>query len=50
LKEVDKYKTLNKGFAATRRGKLMAIIFEIGPVPVLGGAMLGGVPVIVGGG
>ena len=49
-RDEDKHKTVNKGCAAIRRGKLMGKTFGIALVPVLGGAMLGGTPVTVRGG
>jgi hypothetical protein len=43
-KEVDKYKTLNKGCAAIRREKFIGKTFWIALVPVKGEAMPGGTP------
>ena len=47
-RDEDKHETVNKGCASIRREKLMAKTFGIALVPFLGGAMLGGAPVIVG--
>ena len=41
-RDKDKHKTVNKGCAAIRSGKLMGKTFGIALVPVLGGAMPGG--------
>ena len=41
-RDEDKRKTLSKGCAAIRRGKLTGKSFGIALVPVPGGAMLGG--------
>jgi hypothetical protein len=46
-RDEDKHKTVNKGWAAIRRGKSMGKAFAVPLVPVLGGAMPGGTPVIV---
>ena len=46
-RDEDKHKTVNKGCAAVRRGKLMGKTFGIALVPVLGGAMPGGTLVTV---
>jgi len=46
-RDEDKHKTVNKGCAAIRRGKLMGKTFGIALVPVLGGAMPSGTPVTV---
>jgi hypothetical protein len=43
-RDEDKHKTVNRGCAAIRGGKLMGKTFGIALVPVLGGAMLGGTP------
>jgi len=40
-RDEDKHKTMDKGCAAMRRGKLMDKTFGIALVPVLGGAMPG---------
>ena len=41
-RDEDKHKTVNKGCAAIRRGKLMGKTFGIALVPALTGGMLGG--------
>ena len=46
-REEDKHKTVDKGRAAIRRGKLMGKTFGIALVPVPGGAMPSGTPVTV---
>lgn len=46
-RDEDKHKTVSKGCAAIRRGKLMGKTFGIAFVPVLGGAMPGGIPLTV---
>jgi len=46
-RDEDKHKTVNKGCAAIRRGKLLGKTFGIAPVPVLGGAMTSSTPVTV---
>jgi len=40
-RDEDKYKALNKGCAAIRKGKLVGKTFGIALVPVPGGAKLG---------
>jgi hypothetical protein len=46
-RDEDKHKTVSKGCAAIRRGKLMGETFGIAHVHALGGAMIGGTPVTV---
>ena len=46
-RDEDKHKTVNKGCAAIRRGKLMGKTFGIALVFVLGGAMPSGTSVTV---
>jgi len=43
-RDENKHKTVNKGCAVMRKGRLRAKTFEIALVSVLVGAMLGGTP------